>query len=305
MDTEGGKIHHESEFHSKILLCADDYAISNGVADAILKLVDARRLTAVSAMASMPAWPELALELAKRRSHVAIGLHLDLTLRPFGRTERRLELRKLLLGSLSGQLDALAIAAEFERQFDLFEAALGAAPDHVDGHHHVHALPSVRGPLLTVLNRRYAGLPATLRPLVRDPADSVARLVRRRAARGKALAVAMACAGFGARATAAGFATNIGFSGFSRFRDATSFDREFREFFKAPGPRHLVMCHPGFADAALAQLDPVTLSREHEYAELMENNDILGKMLCVRRAENSTGCAFAAWSAHEPGHAAV
>lgn len=285
-----------SELYGKILLCADDYAITDGVSKAILSLVDARRLTAVSAMASMPAWPGLAPELSKRRSHVGIGLHLDLTLRPFAGKERPFEVRELFVGSLRGQLDVVAIAAEFERQFDLFEAALGVSPDHVDGHHHIHALPQVRGALLSVLNRRYARFPGELRPLVRDPADSIARVMRRRSARGKALAVALLCAGLGARANAAGFATNVGFSGFSRFRGRKPFDREFGEFLKAPGPRHLVMCHPGFADAALARLDPVTASRDDEYAALMANDEIMRRMLCIRRAESSAGCAFAAWS---------
>lgn len=285
-----------SPLDGKILLCADDYAITDGVSRAILALVDAGRLTAVSAMASAPAWPDLAPELAKRRSAVAIGLHLDLTLRPFAGEARPLAIGELVVRSLRGRLDVAAIAAEFERQFDLFEAALGAAPDHVDGHRHVHALPHVREALLSALGRRYARLPGERRPLVRDPADSIARILRRRAARGKALAVASLGAGFGARAAAAGFATNCGFSGFSRFRGGKSFDREIREFFKAPGPRHLVMCHPGFADAALARLDSATLSREAEYAALMENDEIARKTLRVRRAEGAADCAFAAWA---------
>lgn len=286
-----------SELYGKTLLCADDYAITDGVSKAMLDLVDAGRLSAVSAMASMPAWPEFAPELAKRRSHVAIGLHLDLTLRPFAGKERPFALRELIAASLRGRLDVPALAAEFERQFDIFEAALGVSPDHVDGHHHVHALPQIRRALLTVLNRRYSGLPGERRPLVRDPADSVARIMRRRSARGKALATAWVCAGFGARMTAAGFATNLGFSGFSRFQGGKQFNREFGEFLKAPGPRHLVMCHPGFADAGLAQLDPVTLCREDEYAALMENDAIAREILCIRRAENSAESAFAAWSA--------
>ncbi len=283
------------ELHGKIVLCADDYAIADGVSKAILNLVDARRLTAVSAMASTSAWPELAPELSRRRSGVAIGLHLDLTLRPFAGKERPFEVRELIIRSLGGQLDVAAIAAEFERQFDLFEAALGVSPDHVDGHHHVHALPQIRGALLSVLNRRYGRLSGERRPLVRDPADSVARILRRRAALGKALAIAWVCAGFGARTTAAGFATNRGFSGFSRFQGRKPFDRELGEFLKAPGPRHLVMCHPGFADAALARLDPVTLCREDEYAALMANDAFASKILCIRRAESSTDCAYAAW----------
>ncbi len=284
------------EIHRKFVLCADDFAITEGVSRAMLALVDAGRLTAVSAMASMPAWRELAPELIARRGQVAIGLHLDLTLRPFAGKERPFDFRRLAVASLVGRIDMTAVSDEFERQFDLFETTLGVSPDHVDGHHHVHALRQTRVALLNVLTKRYGRRPPELRPLVRDPADAIFRVLRRRFARAKAFTVARLCAGFGARATAAGFATNIGFSGFSRFDRARSFDREFYEFLRAPGPRHLVMCHPGLADAALAGLDPVAARRDDEYASLMDNADLPNALLRVRRPRHDVSCAFAAWS---------
>jgi hypothetical protein len=215
-----------------------------------------------------------------------------LTLRPFAGAQRPLELRELVLAAFLGRLDVRALSTEFERQFDAFETALGASPDHVDGHHHAHALPQIRSAFLAVLRRRYRDRPAALRPLVRDPADSVARLMRRRAARGKALAVAMMSAGFGAGANAAGFATNRGFAGFSRFRGRASFERELREFFCAPGPRPLIMCHPGFSDAELARLDPVSQSRECEFAALMESDDLVDRIWRVRRGADDEASAF-------------
>jgi predicted glycoside hydrolase/deacetylase ChbG (UPF0249 family) len=278
-------------------LCADDFAITEGVSGAMLGLVDARRVTAVSAMSSMPAWPELAPELLARRGVVAIGLHLDLTLRPFAGKGRPFALGELIIGSLRRRLDVSAIAAEFERQFDVFEAALGAAPDHVDGHHHVHALPQARDALLTVLRRRYGALPRESRPLIRVPGDAIGRILRRRSARGKALTVAWLCAGFGRSVAAAGFATNLGFSGFSRFGAGKRFDEEFDEFLKALGPRHLIMCHPGFASDALARLDPLTKRREEEYAALMERDDLLREMIRIARPMDRLEGAFAAWSA--------
>ena len=39
----------------------------------------------------------------------------------------------------------------------------------------------------------------------------------------------------------------------------------FPRFLDGAGRRPLVMCHPGFADAALRALDPVTDHREREY----------------------------------------
>jgi predicted glycoside hydrolase/deacetylase ChbG (UPF0249 family) len=224
---------------------------------------------------------------------VAIGLHLDLTPSP---SSGRCDLRRLIAGALSGRLDVGALSAEFERQFDRFEAALGYAPDHVDGHHHVHALPKVRDALFDVLARRFAGSPAAVRPLARDPADSVFRIFQRRGARAKALAVASLCAGFGARAAASGFATNSGFAGFSRFAGAGRYDGEFDQFLRAPGPRHLVMCHPGLADGTASTTDPIAAARSDEYARLMARETLPRAVLAIRRGRDDQRSAFAEWA---------
>ncbi len=274
-------------------LCADDFAISEAVSRAILDLVDAGRLTAVSAMVSTPLWAETAAELAARRGRVAIGLHLDLTHRP---SSGRRDPRRLIVAALSGRLDVDALSAEFERQFDRFEAALGHTPDHVDGHHHVHALPRVRDALFDVLARRYAGSPAEVRPLARDPGDSVFRILRRGGARAKALAVASLCAGFGARAAASGIATNVGFAGFSRFAGLGRCDGEFDQFLRAAGPRHLVMCHPGLADRTASKTDPIAAARSDEYARLMAREALPRAMLTIRRDRDDRRSAFADWA---------
>jgi chitin disaccharide deacetylase len=133
------------------------------------------------------------------------------------------------------------------------------------------------------------------RPLVRVPSDAVGRILKRRLARGKALAVAWLCSGFGDRVAAAGFATNLGFAGFSRPGGGKSYDDQFNEFVKAPGPRHLIMCHPGFADDALARLDPLTRSREEEYASLMERDDLARAMIRIDRPRDLPAGAFASW----------
>jgi predicted glycoside hydrolase/deacetylase ChbG (UPF0249 family) len=172
---------------------------------------------------------------------------------------------------------------------------LGYAPDHVDGHHHVHALPRIRDAFFNVLARRFAGSPAEVRPLARDSADSVFRILRRRGARAKALAVAGLCAGFGARAAASGIATNIGFAGFSRFAGAGQYDGEFDQFLRAPGPRHLVMCHPGFADRTASSTDPIADARSDEYACLTAREALPGAMLTIRRGREDRRSAFAEW----------
>lgn len=281
----------------QFVLCADDFSISEGASRAILNLVDAGRLTAVSAMTSAPAWPEHAPELKARRGQVAIGLHLDLTFRPFDGRTPPFDLRRLIVSSIARRIDVDAVANEFERQFSAFESALGARPDHVDGHHHAHALPQVRVALLKVLARRYGALPLASRPLVRNPADSLCRLWRRGAARPKALILLGLCAGFGERVNAAGFPVNVGFAGFSSLDDRTPFDREFAAFLKAPGPQHLVMCHPGLAVTAESGRDPIATRRNAEYASLMRNPQLLTAMLRVQRADGDEESAFTTWLA--------
>jgi len=271
----------------EFVLCADDFALSNAVSRGILALVDAGRLTAVSVMATTPLWPETAPELAARRDRVAIGLHLDLTHRPFGGRRPAYDLHQLIVKALCRRADVSAISAEFERQFDLFEDAYGHPPDHVDGHHHVHALPQVRAAFFNVLAKRFSGLPAERRPLARDPTDSVVRILRRRGARAKALTVAGLGYGFAARAAASGIGANVGFAGFSRFAGDGRYEREFDEFLAAPGPRHLVMCHPG--------LDEGAGSHGEEYRCLMASDVLPRAMLRIRRGGDERRGAFADW----------
>ena len=80
--------------------------------------------------------------------------------------------------------------------------------------------------------------------------------------------------GFGGAARAAGFPTNQGFSGASAFDGRVDFGQELARFMSNPGPRHLVMCHPGHVDAELATLDPVVNRREQEFAALMAAPDL-------------------------------
>jgi predicted glycoside hydrolase/deacetylase ChbG (UPF0249 family) len=103
---------------------------------------------------------------------------------------------------------------------------------------------------------------------LRDPADRLAAIRRRKVEMAKALTVKALASGFASRAHAAGFETNSGFSGFSAFDPARDYGADFARYLVVPGPRHLVMCHPGEVDDELRGLDPVTGAREREYAFL-------------------------------------
>jgi predicted glycoside hydrolase/deacetylase ChbG (UPF0249 family) len=252
----------------RFALCADDYALTPGVSRGIVELLEARRLTAVSVMVTEPGWPRAAAEIRPFAGIADVGLHLNLTLgSPLGAMPRLAASGKfpalgaLVRSALLGRLPMAEIAAEIARQIDTFARSFGRLPDYVDGHQHVHALPGIRRALLENLVER--GLAGRL--WLRDPGDRLHAILARRMA-GKALMVAALTAGFPAQASARGFTLNRGFAGFSDFAPGGDYAAAFAASLRSPGPRHLVMCHPGYSDAALAALDPATGSREAELA---------------------------------------
>jgi chitin disaccharide deacetylase len=257
----------------RVMLCADDFAMTQGVSRAIIELAEAGRLSATSAMTTSPHWPAHATWLARARGLMATGLHINLTLgSPLGALPNFAPGRQfpgisdVTSRALTGRINQGEIRAEVERQLVAFELEMGFAPDHVDGHQHVHALPGIRRAVLAVLGARYGASPR--RPLLRDPADAATRIALRGRAGVKAATLSGLALGFGHAAAHAGFTTNHGFSGVTDFApDTVALD--FAAACRGMGPRHLVMCHPGFVDDELQRLDPVTTRRQSEYDALI------------------------------------
>ena len=244
-------------------LCADDYGMTEGVSRGILDLARMGRVSAASAMTSMPDWPRASQDWRTTAPTASLGLHLNLTLgTPLGPMPRFAPTGRFpTIGHLARRTDLPRdeIAAEFGLQIKAFTSSVGCAPTHVDGHQHVQVLRGIREPLFRALREAgLAGLP------IRDSADRLYRLVRR-PCMSKALSVAFLARGFASEAQAAEFRVNDGFAGFSNFDAAADAERVFCRYLTAPGSKHLVMCHPGHVDAALRALDPVTDARETEW----------------------------------------
>lgn len=253
------------------ILCADDFAMTEGVSRAILDLLGRGKLSATGAMTNRPHWRRLAPELAGFTGRADLGLHLNLTcaaplsamprLAPGGTLPG---LKHVARAAATSPAARAEIAAEIVRQLEAFEEALGRPPDFVDGHQHVHVLPGVRKALLDILARRY---PAGAL-YVRDPADRPAAIRARDVAVGKALVIAGLATGFRSAALKRGLRVNRGFSGVAPFDPQRDFVADLSRFLIEPGPCHLVMCHPGFIDDELAGLDPVVASRPVEHAAI-------------------------------------
>ena len=254
----------------RIWLCADDFGISPAVNAAIRDLVVRRRLNATSALVVAPSFQRseaAALNVLNSIApRVAIGLHLTLTgpFRPLSKGFKPLSegaflpLTAVARRAIMHQLEPDALAAEIACQLDSFVASFGRAPDFVDGHHHVHVFPQISDALFAVVPK--AAPNAWLRQCGRVGPFA------QRLADHKGLVLDILSYLFRRRAAALGLRTNPAFAGTYEFNDAADFAALFPRFLERLPDGSVVMCHPGFVDAELQRLDPLTTLREREYA---------------------------------------
>lgn len=127
----------------QIILCADDYGYSDAVSEAILDLIDQRRINATSCMVNMPNWQQHANNLKALNSSAQIGLHLNLT-----EGDNSTHLKTLMLKCLTKRTNFSQLSRQIEQQFETFVDTFGHAPDFIDGHQHIHQLPGIRNCLV-------------------------------------------------------------------------------------------------------------------------------------------------------------
>lgn len=136
----------------RIRIIADDYGLSPGVSRGIAGLLAAGRLSGTGCMTVFDGFEQQAAQLARAAPPAAIGLHLVLTDHPplTGGTGLPAGTAMptstgLIVGLATGRISRAGIARELDAQLARFEAAFGHPPAFIDGHHHVHLLPAVRG----------------------------------------------------------------------------------------------------------------------------------------------------------------
>lgn len=244
-----------------VVLCADDYAANAPTSQGIAALVALGRLSATSVMACSPRWAQDAPALRALRGRLDVGLHLDWTSSFAQNAGFGAGLSTVMRLAALRRFDVKALGDEIERQLDAFELHWHAAPDHVDGHQHVHQFLGLRDALTEVLMRRYGG--AQRRPWLRI--SNVAQ------------------AGFKARVistmgskTLQAWADDHQWPTVSPLSGAYAFDGSVTDYAKrmqgwlADLPQTLVkpaiiMCHPGVAAQADDDIGP---ARTREFAYL-------------------------------------
>ncbi len=252
---------------TRIWLVADDYGISTSVNRAIRELLARRRLSATSVMVVAPGFNAEEARLLKAIRAAdrapAIGLHVTLTapFRPlsgnYAPTDggRFLPLGRMAFAALLGRISHDALGAEIRAQIAAFKEAFGRAPDFIDGHQHVHLLPSVADSLLVAMQREAP------EAWVRQ----CGRAAHATAGDRKAWLLDFFSRGMRSRAAARGVRVNPAFAGTYDFRPGARITDLFPTFLDGLPDGGVIMCHPGHVDAGLIALDPLTTLREREY----------------------------------------
>ncbi|MBI3563219.1 MAG: ChbG/HpnK family deacetylase [Gammaproteobacteria bacterium] len=151
-----------------VAICADDYGLAPGISNAILDLVQQRRLTSVSCITNSADFSRAATQLRPWRDQIEIGLHFNLTegspLQPAltQRWPRLPSIGQLIVATHTGLIPRSAVADELQAQLQAFRCGFDRDPDFIDGHQHVHDLPGIRRLIIA------AASAAANRPWVRN-----------------------------------------------------------------------------------------------------------------------------------------
>jgi chitin disaccharide deacetylase len=252
-----------------LIVTADDYAMTEAIDEGIVALMDMGRLSGASCMTLSPRWPESARALtSQRQARCALGLHLDLT----GFAQRPSSLKSVIVHAYTGRLDAAHLQATVARQLDLFEQALGRAPDYVDGHQHVHQLPGVRQALMAELARRY---PTGPRPWLRISDAATAQGIK-----GHVIG-ALGSASLRRLARRQGLACSGRLLGVYDFQGGqAAFEQHLKHWLPHAQANAALMCHPAIRLDAQEELGP---AREAEFKVL--SGDGFGRLLAARQLQ--------------------
>ena len=261
----------------RLIVNADDFALSPGVTAGILEAHAAGVVTSTSMMVGCPGWDD-GVRRARAAPTLDFGLHFNVLVGA-PRTDARslcgprgtfASLAVLARRALTGRIRPAEVAAECEAQLAALVDA-GIHVTHVDSHRHVHALPGVRGAVARVAARHGLAL--------RRPVES-RRFVRGHLA-GRARATLVSMSWRMASAGAApvripDYLAGLSWSGGRHFASGLA-----RIVDALPAGITELVVHPGCVDDVLSTVDGYTLPRETELRALTD--PALGDRLRQRR----------------------
>jgi predicted glycoside hydrolase/deacetylase ChbG (UPF0249 family) len=247
--------HQGTKTERRLIVTADDFGLTEKVNEAIVHAHRHGIVTSASLMVNAGAF-ESAVSIAKEAPDLDIGLHLNLTDKPF----------------------ALAVhggGAGMEREIrSQIEKALGTGLQvtHLDGHKHVHVIPSV----LKILRRVVPeyGIRAIRTTVSRTP-RLFSLLSRHRAARSailKQYAFARGARFIWQLASGGAVRGPDYFYGIAEtgFLDLETFAGIIQDL---PSGTHELMCHPGYVDDLLRRTPTRLLTQRERELEMLTNRE--------------------------------
>lgn len=233
--------------------------MSQGINAAVFELASRGRISATGCMVNRSAWSRGIAGLRELDpAHVDVGLHLDFS-RPDPIDAPERGLANFIAKAYLGLLQPTLVRAEIKDQLTRFEDGLGQPPAFVDGHRHVHQLPTVSDMLIEELVARYG---AAL-PWVRNTAPPEAR----RWPRSKADVIFLLGGRRLLKRTAhTGIPVSCGLLGVYGFTgNAEAYRSRLERWISDSRTGHVLMCHPSLEDMPG---DPISAARRQEYAML-------------------------------------
>ena len=242
--------------NKQLIVTADDFGLTDGVNRAVVRAHREGVVTSASLMVNSPAF-ESAVELARQNPSLDIGLHLDLTNKPF---------------ALAVRPHKLDLEREIRTQI---EKALGTGLHitHLDGHKHVHVIPAVLKVIRAVAPEYKVRAIRTMNA----KATGMMSLLRRNP-KGRAAIIQQYIFATGAR-LAWQFCLPNSMAGPDRFygiAETGFLDLEaFANIIQDLGVGvHEVMCHPGYLDADLGHQPTRLLSQRERELEMLTSQEI-------------------------------
>ncbi|GHC65650.1 ChbG/HpnK family deacetylase [Limoniibacter endophyticus] len=258
----------------KLLLLADDYALSHGISAGIRTLIKAGKISGTGCMTLFPEWKsEVAALREIERPGAQVGLHMTLTdFAPLSsnpllaRHGNMPDLRSLIAATLFTRKFDDAIHTELDAQLDAFTQYMGHAPHYIDGHQHVHFLPPVR----RWFAKRAAQWADSSRPWLRGAptfAGATSTSIRTKIAFASFLAL-----GFEDAVSRYGYEIRGPLCGFYDWQEGRNFEPMLRGLQRNAPSDAVVMCHPGYVDDLLRQRDVFVEARQTEFNVLLNGN---------------------------------
>jgi predicted glycoside hydrolase/deacetylase ChbG (UPF0249 family) len=262
----------------RLIINADDFGLAPGVNRAILELQQAGALSSATLMAVGPFFSP-AVYMAFEQPALGVGCHLVLVdgspclrkdevpslLDPRNPSSFRSTVGQFFADALRGRIREAEIEAEAVAQIRRIQKS-GITVSHIDSHKHVHALPRVLAPILRAA--RKCGVSCVRNPFEPHWSLRATRAGGRR--RIQVLVMKTQRRRFLRLVAAHGMVTTDGSIGVL----ATGIldDTVLRSLIQAmPAGTWELVCHPGYNDAALAQVRTrLRQSRETELSALLQ-----------------------------------